>query len=316
MSVDSSSKLVEPHLCHGSQWGIIDPVDTPDGGNVGFHKHMTMMCSISRQIEDESILKWISRNMNNVDLKLDDTTIVLETIELEQADEDEILKYTKVFVNGKMSFVTNHPFQFQELFLKARRSNMIPKHISISFTVKDNYIFIQSDEGRMMRPLLYFQKMNGMNNLNYFFKKDVYETIKSDRFTWNQCIYGFDSLASSPLNQYINVTDSSEQTKGSFYDMNEKVGNAKQSIIDYVDKNEEDCAYICMFANKLNPKLNYEYSHCEIHPSMMFGVMGSQVIFPEHNQLPRNLFACGQAKQVPRYITPTFRIVLTKWALF
>ena len=30
---------------------------------------------------------------------------------------------------------------------------------------------------------------------------------------------------------------------------------------------------------------------------MMFGVMGSQVIFPEHNQLPRNLFSCGQSKQ-------------------
>ena len=25
--------------------------------------------------------------------------------------------------------------------------------------------------------------------------------------------------------------------------------------------------------------------------------MGHQVILPEHNQLPRNLFACGQAKQ-------------------
>jgi hypothetical protein len=29
----------------------------------------------------------------------------------------------------------------------------------------------------------------------------------------------------------------------------------------------------------------------------MLGVMGNQVIFPENNQLPRDLFACGQAKQ-------------------
>ena len=40
LNIDASSKLVGPHLLHGSQWGIIDPVDTPDGGNVGLHKHI------------------------------------------------------------------------------------------------------------------------------------------------------------------------------------------------------------------------------------------------------------------------------------
>ena len=30
---------------------------------------------------------------------------------------------------------------------------------------------------------------------------------------------------------------------------------------------------------------------------MLFGAMGSQIIFPEHNQLPRDLFSCGQSKQ-------------------
>ena len=39
------------------------------------------------------------------------------------------------------------------------------------------------------------------------------------------------------------------------------------------------------------------YTHVEIHPSLMLGVMGNQVIFPENNQLPSDLFACGQARQ-------------------
>jgi DNA-directed RNA polymerase II subunit RPB2 len=42
LPMDSSAKVVKPRLLHGSQWGIIDPVDTPDGGNVGFHKHMAI----------------------------------------------------------------------------------------------------------------------------------------------------------------------------------------------------------------------------------------------------------------------------------
>ena len=42
LPLDSSAKVVGPRLLHGSQWGIIDPVDTPDGGNVGLPKHMAI----------------------------------------------------------------------------------------------------------------------------------------------------------------------------------------------------------------------------------------------------------------------------------
>ena len=42
LPLDDSAKVVGPRLLHSSQWGIIDPLDTPDGGNVGLHKHMTI----------------------------------------------------------------------------------------------------------------------------------------------------------------------------------------------------------------------------------------------------------------------------------
>ena len=35
LPLDSSAKVVGPRLLHSSQWGVIDPVDTPDGGNIG-----------------------------------------------------------------------------------------------------------------------------------------------------------------------------------------------------------------------------------------------------------------------------------------
>ena len=35
----------------------------------------------------------------------------------------------------------------------------------------------------------------------------------------------------------------------------------------------------------------------EIHPSLMLGVMGNQVIYPNHNPVSRDLFSCGQSKQ-------------------
>jgi len=38
-------------------------------------------------------------------------------------------------------------------------------------------------------------------------------------------------------------------------------------------------------------------THLEIHPSLLLGIMGNQIVFPENNQLPRDLFSCGQSKQ-------------------
>ena len=69
MDFDSSSKIVGPHQLHGSQYGYLDPIDTPDGGNVGLHKNMAMMCSITIEHKASEILKWINTNMSFINLK-------------------------------------------------------------------------------------------------------------------------------------------------------------------------------------------------------------------------------------------------------
>jgi hypothetical protein len=36
----------------------------------------------------------------------------------------------------------------------------------------------------------------------------------------------------------------------------------------------------------------YHYSHCEIHPSTIFGILASCIPFPDSNQSPRNTYQC------------------------
>ena len=283
LNIDASSKIVGPHLLHGSQWGIIDPVDTPDGGNVGFHKHMSMMTKISNDINENKLIKWIKKNMNN-SLSANGKKIELKTIEISLAKKDELFNFIKVFINGNLLFVTNSPFLFKKTFLNARRLNLIPSYISISFNIKDRYIFIYCDEGRLLRPLLYFSD----NTLNYLNQPEIYQKIIYNDFTWNDCINSFKQDGDKFINDFIDVSPEI---------INNKENYKLRGIIEFLDKSEEDSALVCMYANEIKKQIKYEYSHCEIHPSMIFGVMGHQVILPEHNQLPRNLFACGQAKQ-------------------
>ena len=60
-----------------------------------------------------------------------------------------------------------------------------------------------------------------------------------------------------------------------------------------MDSSEAEMTYIAVKETQLK-KNN---THLEIHPSLIFGIMGNQIVFPENNQLPRDLFSCGQSKQ-------------------
>jgi hypothetical protein len=39
------------------------------------------------------------------------------------------------------------------------------------------------------------------------------------------------------------------------------------------------------------------YTHCEIHPSLMNGILGVNIPFSDHNQSPRNCYQCAMGKQ-------------------
>ncbi len=60
LPLDESAKVVGPRLLHGSQIGYIDPVDTPDGGNIGLHKHLAIMTKISTGESKANNINWMT----------------------------------------------------------------------------------------------------------------------------------------------------------------------------------------------------------------------------------------------------------------
>jgi DNA-directed RNA polymerase II subunit RPB2 len=71
------------------------------------------------------------------------------------------------------------------------------------------------------------------------------------------------------------------------------------SIIEYIDPEEQSWSLIATKPRDIIQKSDniYKYTHCEIHPSTIFGVLASCIPFPEHNQSPRNTYQCAQSKQ-------------------
>ena len=69
-------------------------------------------------------------------------------------------------------------------------------------------------------------------------------------------------------------------------------------MIEYIDPDEQNWSMIAMNEkDKTDYGVDIKYTHCEIHPSTIFGVLASCTPFPDHNQAPRNTYQCAMAKQ-------------------
>lgn len=68
----------------------------------------------------------------------------------------------------------------------------------------------------------------------------------------------------------------------------------KKNLIEYVDSSEIENYVIAMDQSSLS---SWKNDYCEIHPSMMLGVMGSIIPFPDHSPSPRNCYQCSMGKQ-------------------
>jgi DNA-directed RNA polymerase II subunit RPB2 len=279
LPLDASAKVVGPRLLNSSQWGLIDPIDTPDGGNIGLHKHLAISTHITIGSSIYPIIKWLRAHTS--------MELVLE------CRPEYLGNTTKIFVNGNWIGVIDKPLELVKMLKLYRRNGIIPTFISISFNYQSNEINIYTDAGRLTRPIYYIED----GNLS-FNRQDVTERFTNGTITWQEITSGFLKKTDEKFSIKANITyDLNELYSdiGSNLEIVGKLLEANKSVVDFVDTSEEESALIATKEEDFNSN-NY-YTHMEIDPSFILGVMGNQIIYPEHNPVTRNSFSCGQSKQ-------------------
>lgn len=284
LPLDASAKVVGPRLLNSSQWGFIDPIDTPDGGNIGLHKHMAISTLITSGYSCWPLIKWLRSK----------TAIRI----LQECTPEFMGSLSKVIVNGVWIGGIENPLELVKLIKLFRRNGIIPVYTSVSFDYENNEIYIYSDGGRLTRPVYYLEKKS-LNELGKpsFERKEVLEKILDGDFSWQEIVSGFKEKGIKDFNYKKDVLYDLEEL---YPDLNtlEKIEQGLEkykSVVDYVDTSEEEGLLIASTIDDI--KKNKFYTNLEVDPSLILGVMGNQIIFPENNPVTRNSFSCGQSKQ-------------------
>ena len=103
LPMDASAKVSGPRHLHGSQWGVIDPADSPDGGNIGLQKHLAISAHITQPCSAQPMIRWL-RELAHMEL-------------LEECSPHYLHQLTKVFVNGAWVGALGNPREVMRLFL-------------------------------------------------------------------------------------------------------------------------------------------------------------------------------------------------------
>lgn len=78
------------------------------------------------------------------------------------------------------------------------------------------------------------------------------------------------------------------------------------AVVEYLDTQELESCKIALSSLKRDEYLKNYVTHTEIHHSFLLSIMANQIIFPENNQFPRDLFSCGQSKQAASLYSSNF----------
>ena len=264
----STSSVVSIRHLNNIQAFFLCPIETPEGQKIGLVKSLALMATITLQMDSQ------------IDIIIN---IIKETKKILPINIINPLKmndYVKLFINGDWIGCTEEGYELFKLLKKKRMDGFIDKFVTICLNYHDKILYIYSDGGRLIRPLLRVE-----NNKLLITPESIKAVQDSDSLIyWNTFLINYNNII-----EYEDFESCAYLMIAMYESELNKANTIKNNKIIY--KND---------LNQVNRYGDYkwtEYSHCEFHPSMMLGVLSSCIPFSNHNLSTKNIINFSQSRQ-------------------
>ena len=266
--IEKTGKLLAPRKLHASQYGYVCPAETPEGHAVGVVKNLSSTALVSLPMSPEPVVDFLYKaiGMKN----------------LEDVPRSTFVENVKIFINGAwIGVIVGSAKDIRdklESLRCAKRRGRIHIHTSINYKIERREIWINTEGGRLIRPVLNAAAMRDLQ---------MYPLCAPN---W---MAGSSSKACAESN---------------WNDVLRWASPGGHTLIEYIDPNETENAYIAMTLEDFTTaERRMDFTHMEIHPCVALGTMASNIPFPDHNQAPRNCYQCLSVDEMVRMADGTER---------
>ncbi len=271
-------KVVDPHRLHGSQWGYVCPVESPDGGSIGLLKNLAALTYVTSECGEAGVRRML---------------LDLGVRPLLEAPEQRAgpVASTRVLLNNVWMGTTERPAEVAERARLYRRNGFIHPMVSVRWRWADREIHVGTDAGRYCRPLLIVDEGGAA-------PRWPAPSGATAPVAWKDIVKG------DLRDEGYHKPSPAQATRESLL--------RNQGCVEFLDPEETDGCMIAMTPADLRG--GPSYTHVELHPSAILSFVAQAIPFAQHNQAPRNVLSCAQSKQGIGIYATNFRDRLDKMA--